>query len=181
LTVIVPADGVETAKVIRAAVKFFGPVYIRLSRSKTPVIYQDEDYDFKIGKGVVMRKGPDITIFACGIMVHKALVAAEELSKKGIECRVVNIHTIKPIDKEIIVKCAKETGAVVTVEEHSILGGLGGAVAEVLAENCQAPMARVGIKDMFGESGKPEELLVKYGLTPEDIVNAAKAVLKRKK
>jgi transketolase len=181
MTVIVPADAVETAKAVRAAAKFYGPVYIRLCRPKIPVVYQDENYDFRIGKGVLMRKGNDATIFACGIMVCKALVAAEELSKKGIECRVVNIHTIKPIDKELIVNCAKETGAVVTAEEHSILGGLGGAVAEVLVENCQTPMARVGIKDMFGESGKPDELLVKYGLTSDNIIKAVKAVLKRKK
>ncbi|MFH1347279.1 MAG: transketolase family protein [Candidatus Margulisiibacteriota bacterium] len=181
MTVIVPADAVETANVIREAAKFYGPMYIRLSRSKTPVIFDQQDYGFKIGKGVVMRKGKDATIFACGLMVSKALEAAEELGKKGIDCRVVNLHTIKPIDKHLIIKCAEETGAVVTAEEHSILGGLGGAVAEVLVENACVPMARVGIKDMFGESGKPDELLVKYGLTPHDIAAAAKNVIKRKK
>ena len=126
-----------------------------------------------------MRPGKDITIFACGIMVSKALEAAEELKKEKIDCRVVNLHTIKPIDKDLIVKCAQETGAAVTAEEHSIIGGLGGAVAEVLVENVCVPMIRVGIKDMFGESGKPEELLVKYGLTVESIVNAVKTVLNR--
>lgn len=181
MTVIVPADAVETAKVIRESAKFYGPTYIRLSRPKTPVVYDKEDYDFKIGKGVIMRPGKDITIIACGIMVGKALEAAEELKKEKIDCRVVNLHTIKPIDKELIVKCAQETGALVTAEEHSIVGGLGGAVAEVLVENTCVPMVRVGIKDMFGESGKPEELLVKYGLTVESIVNAVKTVLKRKK
>jgi len=181
MTVIVPADGVETGKVIREAAKFYGPMYIRLSRPKTPVIYDNEDYKFNIGKGIVMRPGKDITIFACGMMVGKSLEAAEELKKKNIDCRVVNLHTIKPIDKALIIKCAKETGAVVTVEEHSIIGGLGGAVAEVLVENACVPMVRVGIKDMFGESGKPDELLVKYGLTPQDISTAVKTVLKRKK
>jgi len=181
MTVIVPADAVETAKVIREAVKFYGPIYIRLSRPKTPVIYENGDYKYKIGKGIVMREGKDLTIFACGIMVATALDAAAELAKKNIDCRVVNLHTIKPLDKELIVKCAEETGAVVTAEEHSILGGLGGAVAEVLVENCPVPMVRMGIKDVFGESGKPEELIVKYGLTAADLMHSVKAVLKKKK
>lgn len=187
MTVIVPADAIETVKAVKSAAEFYGPTYIRLSRPKTPIVYQSEDYNFKIGKGVVMREGKDVTIFACGIMVAKALDAAEELmnptmaGKENIDCRVVNLHTIKPIDKELIVKCAEETGAIVTAEEHSIVGGLGAAVAEVLVENTLVPMIRVGIKDMFGESGKPEELLVKYGLTSQDIINAVKAVLKRKK
>ena len=181
MTVIVPADAVETAKVIREAAKFYGPIYIRLSRPKTPVIYENGDYKYKIGKGIVMREGKDLTIFACGIMVATALDAAAELAKKNIDCRVVNLHTIKPLDKELIVKCAEETGAVVTAEEHSILGGLGGAVAEVLVENCPVPMVRMGIKDVFGESGKPEELIVKYGLTSTDLIHAVKAVIKKKK
>ncbi|MEE8638029.1 MAG: transketolase family protein [Candidatus Margulisiibacteriota bacterium] len=181
MTVIVPADAVETVKVIREASRFYGPTYIRLSRPKTPIIYDKKDYDFKIGKGVVMRPGKEATIFACGLMVAKSLEAAQELKKKNIDCRVVNLHTIKPIDKGLIVKCAEETGAVVTAEEHSIIGGLGGAVAEVLVENTCVPMVRVGVQDMFGESGKPEELLVKYGLTTQNIIKAVKTVLKRKK
>ena len=181
LTVIVPADAYETAKVIRAAAKFNGPMYIRLSRIKSPLVYKDESFAYQIGKGITLRQGKDVTIIACGIMVAKALEAAEELSKQKINCRVVDLHTIKPLDKELIVRCAKETGAIVTVEEHSILGGLGGAVAEVIVENCPVPMARVGIKDMFGESGKPEDLLVKYGLTAKDIAAAVGSVLKRKK
>ncbi|MDD5382975.1 MAG: transketolase family protein [Candidatus Margulisbacteria bacterium] len=180
LTVIVPSDAVETAKAIRSAAKFYGPMYIRLSRLATPIINK-EDYEFKIGKGVVLRDGRDVTVFACGIMVAKALEAAEALKQENIDCRVVNIHTIKPIDQELIIKCAAETGAAVTAEEHSIIGGLGGAVAEVLGENQSVPLARVGIKDMFGESGKPEQLLVKYGLTPEEIIKAVKSVIKRKK
>ncbi len=181
MTVIVPADAIETGKVVREAARFYGPTYIRLSRPKTPLVYENENYDFKIGKGIMMREGKDITIFSCGMMVDKALDAAEELKKENIDCRVVNLHTIKPIDKGLIVKCAEETGAVATAEEHSIVGGLGGAVAEVLAENAPVPMVRVGIKDMFGESGKPEELLVKYGLTIQDIINAVRTVLKKKK
>ncbi len=181
MTVIVPADGVETVKVIREAAKFYGPAYIRLSRVKSGIIYADENYAYKIGKGVVMRQGDSATIIACGLMVEKALAAAEELQKENINCRVVNMHTIKPIDKDLIIKCAQETGAIVTAEEHSIIGGLGGAVAEVLGENCPVPQARVGIKDMFGESGAPDELLVKYGLTASDIAAAARNAIKRKK
>jgi transketolase len=181
MTVIIPSDGVQTAKVIREAAEFYGPTYIRLSRPKTPLVYEEGKCDFKIGKGNVLKAGKDVTIFACGLMVGKALEAAKELSKGKIGCRVVDLHTIKPIDKELIVKCAKETGAIVTAEEHSIIGGLGGAVAEVLVENQPVPMVRVGIKDMFGESGQPDELLVKYGLTTQDIITAVKTVLKRKK
>lgn len=181
LTVIVPADAVETEKVIRAAAKYYGPMYIRLSRPKTPIVYENPDYDFQIGKGIVLREGKDAAIFACGLMVAASLDAAEILAGEGIDIRVVNLHTIKPLDKSLIVKCAEETGAVVTAEEHSIIGGLGGAVAEVLVENALVPLVRVGLKDIFGESGKPEELLVKYGLTAQDIVNAVKVVLGRKK
>jgi len=180
MTVVIPSDAIETEKVIREAVKFYGPMYIRLSRSATPVINENAEYHFELGRGVVLRQGSDATIIACGIMVSVALDAAEALKKENISCRVVNIHTIKPLDKDLIVKCAAETGAIVTVEEHSIIGGLGGAVAEVLVENAPVPMARVGIRDTFGESGKPEELLVKYGLTAHDIVVAIKSVIKRK-
>lgn len=181
MTVIVPADAIETEKVIRAAVEFYGPMYIRLSRPKTPLVYENENYRYQVGKGIVLRDGKDVAIFACGMMVARALDAAEILAGEGVSARVVNLHTIKPLDKELIVTCAQETGAVVTVEEHSIVGGLGGAVAEALVENAPVPMVRVGLKDIFGESGKPEELLVKYGLTVQDIVMAVKAVLGRKK
>ena len=181
MTVVVPADGVETERVIREAVKFYGPMYIRLSRPKTPILHNDPSYEFKIGKGEVMRAGTDLTIFACGTMVAPSLDAAVALEKQGLKARVVNLHTIKPLDKELIVSCAKETGAIVTVEEHSILGGLGGAIAEVLVENCPVPMVRVGLKDVFGESGKPDELLVKYGLTAEEIAKAAVIAAGRKK
>jgi len=181
MTVIVPADAVETVKVIKAAAEFHGPAYIRLSRTATPIIYENENYNFEIGRGIVMKEGKDITIIACGLMVAISLDAAAQLEKEGISAKVVNLHTIKPLDKEIIINCARETGAVVTAEEHSIIGGLGGAVGEVLGENYPVPMARVGIKDMFGESGKPDELLVKYGLMPENIIEAVKSVLARKK
>jgi transketolase len=181
MTVVVPADALETEKIIREAVKFYGPMYIRLSRPKTPIVTENIKYDLKIGKGVVARAGKDVTVFACGMMLGVSLEAAEILAQQGIQARIVNIHTVKPLDKELVVNCAKETGAVVTAEEHSIIGGLGGAIAEVLVENAPVPMARVGLKDIFGESGKPEELVIKYGLTAESIVNAVKSVLGRKK
>ncbi|MFH1709453.1 MAG: transketolase family protein [bacterium] len=180
MTVIVPADAVETVHVIKSLVKEYGPAYVRLSRLATPVVHSSSNYDFRIGKGIIMRPGNNITIIATGIMVHYSLVAAEQLSKEGISARVVNLHTIKPLDRELIIRCCEETGAVVTAEEHSIIGGLGSAVAEVLVENKPVPMARIGIKDMFGESGKPSDLLEKYGLTSNNIVSTVKTVLKRK-
>jgi transketolase len=181
MTVIVPSDAVETAKVIQAAAEFNGPAYIRLSRPATPVINDNADYQFKIGKGITLKEGKDVTIFACGVMVAMALDAADELAKENISVKVVNLHTIKPLDKDLITQSAKETGAIVTAEEHSILGGLGGAVAEVLAENCPTPMIRVGVRDVFGESGKPDELLVKYGLTSKNVADAVRNVITRKK
>ncbi|OGC05742.1 transketolase [candidate division WOR-1 bacterium RIFOXYA2_FULL_36_21] len=180
MTVIVPADAVEAKKTIMAVSKFTGPVYVRLSRLATPIVYANEEYKFKIGKGVIMRKGSDVTIFACGIMVSMALDAAYELEKENISAEIINIHTIKPLDKNIVIKSAQKTGAVVTAEEHSIIGGLGSAVSEILSENHPVPVKRVGIKDTFGESGKPHELLVKYGLTTQDIIKAAKSVISRK-
>jgi len=180
MTVIVPADAVETAHVIRNLVKEYGPSYVRLSRLSTPIVHENSNYDFRIGKGVIMKPGNDITIIAAGIIVHQSILASEQLSKEGISARVVNMHTIKPLDRELIIRCAQETKAIVAAEEHSIIGGLGSAVAEVLSENMPVPMARVGVKDMFGESGKPDDLLEKYGLTSKDIVSAVKNVIKRK-
>jgi len=180
MTVIVPSDSIETELTIKSLMKEYGPAYVRLSRQSTPIIHKNADYDFKIGKGTLMRPGKDVAIIATGIMVYTSLVAAEELEAEGISARVVNIHTIKPLDKQLLIKCAEETGAIVTVEEHSIIGGLGSAVAEVLVENRPVPMLRVGLKDMFGESGSPKELLEKYGLTPADIKQAAKNIIKRK-
>ena len=176
MVVLNPADGVEARLCVLKASEYVGPVYIRLGRSNVPVIF-DENYTFEIGKGVELKSGKDVTIIATGIMVAKALEASEMLSEEGISARVINISTIKPIDKDIIIKAAKETKGIVTAEEHSIIGGLGSAVAEVLVENCPVPMKRVGVEDTFGESGNGDELLVKYGLTPENIIKNVKSVL----
>jgi len=179
MTVIVPADGMETREAIFTAAEYKGPVYIRLGRPKVPAIF-DENYKFAIGKAVVLKEGTDVALMATGIMVGEAMKAAEELATQGINAAVVNISTIKPIDIETISKVAQMTNAVVTCEEHNIFGGLGSAVAEVLVENYPVPMERVGVKDTFGESGKPNELLEKYGLTAKDIIQAAHKVIKRK-
>lgn len=176
MTVINPADGVSAEKTIKAVAEYNGPVYVRLGRAKVPVIYND-NLNFEIGKGIEVKDGKDVTIIATGIMVSKAIEASEKLSKEGISARVIDIHTIKPIDKELIIKAAKETGAIVTAEEHNIIGGLGSAVAEVVSENSPVPIKRIGTKDTFGESGKPDELLEKYGLTEEAIINAVKNII----
>jgi len=177
-TVIVPGDGVETAQAVRTAAAFQGPVYIRLPRLKTPVFYGD-DYKFEIGKASTLRDGKDVTIMAIGIMVAAAVEAAENLAEEGIDCRVVNMSTLKPIDEDIIKKAVTETGAIVTAEEHYIHGGLAGAVAEVAALNTPVPMEFVGVRQ-YAESGAPAELLKKYGLTAADIEQAVKKVVKRK-
>ena len=179
MIVIAPADGIEAEKAVMAAVQYEGPVYIRLGRSAVPVIY-GEEHEFKIGKASQLRDGQDVTIFACGIMVKESLQAAEELAGEGISVRVINMATIKPLDEEAIIRAAKETGAIVTAEEHSIIGGLGSAVAEVLVENAPVPLVRVGVKDTFGESGEPDELLEKYGLTVKEIKEAVYKVIKKK-
>ena len=179
MTVIVPADGIETKQAIKAAAEYEGPVYIRMGRPKVPVLF-DENYTFEIGKGVVLKEGTDVTLVGTGIMVSKAVEAAELLAAEGISAAVVNISTIKPLDAELIVAQAQKTGAIVTCEEHNIYGGLGSAVAEVLVENCPVPMARVGVADKFGESGLPDELLEKHGLTAANIAAQAKTVIARK-
>ncbi|MDD4169716.1 MAG: transketolase family protein [Desulfotomaculaceae bacterium] len=179
MTVFVPADAVETAGAVRAAAAINGPVYIRLGRSAVPVLH-GEDFQFEPGKAVVLREGLDVTIIATGIMVVAALEAVDQLEAKGIRAGVLDIHTIKPIDVDAIVNAARKTGAVVTAEEHSIIGGLGGAVAEALVEHCPVPLKRVGIPDQFGESGTPAELLEKFGLTPGHIVAAVEEVITRK-
>lgn len=179
MTVICPADGVEAEAAVKRAAKHEGPVYIRLGRSGVPILF-DENYQFEIGKAVELKEGKDATIIAIGIMVAEALKAQEILEQDGISIKVLNMPTIKPIDREAIIEAAKQTGAIVTAEEHSIIGGLGSAVAEVIVENQLVPMERVGVMDTFGESGKPEELLKKYGLTAEDIVEKVRAVMKRK-
>lgn len=174
MTVINPADAVEAKKAVRAAAAHEGPVYLRFGRLAVETIFE-EDSEFEIGKGKILREGNDIAIIATGIMVGEALKAAEILEKSGLKAMVINIHTLKPIDEEIILKAA-ECGAIITAEEHTIIGGLGSAVAEVLAEKKPTPIKRIGIKDKFGQSGKPEELLKLYNLTAEDIVKAAKEI-----
>ncbi|MCX6767332.1 MAG: transketolase family protein [Candidatus Micrarchaeota archaeon] len=176
-TIVSPADAPEAKKAVFAAAGQKGPFYIRLGREAVPVMGERE---FKLGKAQTLRDGSDVAIMATGIMVCEALQAAEALSKEGVSAMVVNIHTIKPIDEQAVVEAAKKTGAVVTAEEHSIIGGLGGAVAEVLSENHAVPLKRVGVRDVFGESGKARELLEKYGLTAKNIAAAAKDVVKRK-
>ncbi|MDH4123205.1 MAG: transketolase family protein [Thermoplasmata archaeon] len=180
MTVIVPADAPQTRNVIFKIVDFHGPTYVRIGRADVPTI-TNADEKFEIGKASVVRDGDDITLIGTGIMVSKCLLAAEELKKHKISTKVVNMSTIKPIDEKTIVKCARETGAIITAEEHSILEGLGSAVAMILGENATIPMRRVGIPDIFGESGDSEELMIKYGLTSENIVNASHEVLSRKK
>ncbi|WP_213974761.1 transketolase family protein [Tepidanaerobacter acetatoxydans] len=174
MTVINPADAVEAKKAVRAAAVHEGPVYLRFGRLAVETIFE-EDSEFEIGKGKILREGNDIAIIATGIMVGEALKAAEILENSGLKAMVINIHTLKPIDEEIILKAA-ECGAIITAEEHTIIGGLGSAVAEVLAEKKPTPIKRIGIKDKFGQSGKPEELLKLYNLTAEDIVKAAKEI-----
>jgi transketolase len=181
MTVISISDPVEAELATRAAAEYKGPVYLRLSRAEVPVVLDKATYRFKIGKGVTLVEGSDLTIVATGYMLIKALAAAEKLSAKGIKARVVNIHTIKPIDADLLVKCARETGAIVTVEEHNVYGGLGSAVAEVLVKNSPVPMEFVGIEDTFSESGDYEKLLDKYGLSEANIITRSEKVLKRKK
>lgn len=180
MTVICPSDAVETEAVINAIAEYNGPCYVRLGRAGVNVINDRPDYKFEIGKGVQLTEGTDITIVATGIMVDEALSAEKMLKSEGISARVINIHTLKPIDSEILVKAAKETGAIVTVEEHNIIGGLGSAVSEVICEESPVPVIKVGVKDTFGESGKPEELLKAYGLKDVNIVEAAKKAIKAK-
>jgi len=179
MTVINPADSIEAEQAVIKAAEMQGPVYIRLGRMNVEDVY-DESYKFEIGKGVELKNGNDASIIATGLMVQEALKAAKILSEEGIEARVINIHTIKPIDKDIIIKAAKETKTIVTAEEHSIIGGLGSAVLETLSDVYPVPVKRVGVLDTFGESGKPADLLEKYHLTAKDIVEACKEAIKLK-
>jgi len=176
MTVINPSDGVSAIKLIEQAVEMYGPCYVRLGRAAVPTFY-GEDAEIVLGKGNLVKEGKDVTIVATGIMVNEAVMAAETLAAEGIDARVIDIHTIKPIDEEIIIKAAQETKAIVTAEEHSVIGGLGSAVAEVVAKNAPVKMAMVGQDDTFGESGKPDQLKEKYGMTAADIVKAVKSVL----
>ena len=179
MTVLVPCDLIETKKATIAAAYYNGPVYIRYGRESIPIITEDKT-PFEIGKAIKMKDGKDVCIMACGSMVYEALMAAEILEKENIKARVLNIHTIKPMDKQAIIEATKDCGAIVTAEEHQIFGGFGSAVAEVVVSNNPVPMEFVGIKDTFGESGKPADLIVKYGLKDINIVEAVRKVLKRK-
>lgn len=177
MIVLNPADAVETKCAIKAAIEYNGPVYIRLGRLGVPVIFDEATYKFEIGKGQLINDGDDITIISTGLMTTEAIKAVEQLKAEGVNARLINIHTIKPIDKDIIIKAAKETGHIVTVEEHSVIGGLGSAVAEVLAEEYPCKVTRIGVQDVFGQSGKPYELLDMYGLTDKHIVAKVKEIL----
>ncbi len=179
MRVLCPVDYIEAKKATRAIVAERGPMYMRVSRAALPILTKESD-PFVIGKANVLREGKDVTIIACGVMVSEALRAAEELAKENIQTRVINMHTIKPIDQDAIIKAAKETGAIVTAEEHQIFGGLGSAVAEVLTQHSPVPVEMVAVRDSFGESGKPEQLLEYFGLKDKNIVAAVKRVLKRK-
>ncbi len=175
MTVIIPSDDVEAKAAVRAAYEHEGPVYMRFGRLAVPVINDNPDYHFELGKGIVLREGTDLTIIATGLCVNSALEAAEKLAAEGVNAEVINIHTIKPLDEDLVVASAKKTGKVVTVEEHSIIGGLGGAVCEVLSEKMPTKVLRIGVKDVFGESGPAAALLAKYGLDGEGVYNAIKA------
>ena len=179
MVIINPADDVEAKAAVHAAVDHEGPVYMRFGRLAVPRV-NSEDYKFELGKGVLLKDGKDVTIVATGLMVNEALIAAETLKAKGIDARVINIHTIKPIDKDILVAAAKETGAIVTAEEHSVIGGLGSAVSEALAEEYPVPVVKLGVNDTFGKSGPALELLKIFGLDAENIVAKAKKAMELK-
>jgi len=177
MTILNPADVVEARECVKAALDYEGPVYMRFGRAAVPVINDRPDYHFEMGKGVLLREGSDVTIVATGIMVASALEAAEKMAAEGISVEVINIHTIKPLDREIIIESARKTGKVVTAEEHTIIGGLGGAVCEALSEEYPVPVCRIGINDVFGESGSAGALLVKYGLDGDGVYRRVKEFL----
>ncbi len=180
MTIVNPSDAVEARAAVEAAITTDGPFYLRFGRFAVPVINDTPDYRFELGKGVLLADGSDVTLVATGLMVSVALEARALLAEEGISARVINIHTIKPIDREILTAAARETGAVVTAEEHNVLGGLGGAVAEVLGETCPVPVVRVGMPDTYGHSGTVPALLEAYGLTPAKLAEAARLAVSRK-
>ena len=180
MPVLIPCDAIEAEKATLAAAELPGPVYIRFGREKSPIITTQET-PFSVGRAEIFRDGKNATIVAAGMLLYNALMAAEELSREGIEIRVINNHTLKPMDTETVIAAAKETGAIVTVEEHQIHGGLGSAVAEIVTQNHPVPMEFIGVKDRFGESGEPFELIEKFGLGTESIKEAVRKVLRRKK
>lgn len=175
MVVINPADDVEARAAVKAAYEYEGPVYLRFGRLAVPVINDNEDYKFEIGKGIVLREGKDVTLIATGLEVAETLEAAEKLAADGIDAKVINIHTIKPLDEDLVVAAAKETGKVVTIEEHSVIGGLGSAVCDVLAEKAPTKVMKIGVNDVFGESGPALALIKKYGLDAESIYHKVKA------
>ena len=175
MTVVNPSDGVSAKLLLKQVIGFNGPAYVRLGRAAVPIFY-DETADIRLGKGNELRPGSDVTVIATGIMVAEAMTAAAQLAEEGIDVRVIDMHTIKPLDEEIIIKAAQETGKIVTAEEHSVIGGLGSAVAEVIVKNCPVKIEMVGQQDTYGESGKPDELKEKYGMTAADIVKAVREI-----
>ena len=177
MTVINPADDTEAKAAVLAMADYVGPTYMRFGRLAAPIFNDPATYKFEVGKGVQLRDGKDITIIATGLMVAEALEASKALAEQGVDARVINIHTIKPIDRDIIVKAAKETGKIVTVEEHSVIGGLGSAVADVVTEECPVPVIKIGVKDVFGHSGPAPALLKEFGLCAENIVAVTKAAV----
>ena len=181
MVIVNPADAVEARAAVKAALEYNGPMYLRFGRLAVPVFNDADNYTFELGKGICLKDGSDVTVVASGVTVDMSLKAAELLADKGISARVINIHTIKPIDRDIILKAAAETGAIVTAEEHNIIGGLGSAVAEVVCEGNPVPVVRVGINDQYGHSGKVPPLLQMYGLTPENIAEKAEIALSMKK
>jgi transketolase subunit B (EC 2.2.1.1) len=179
MTVVVPADGMSTRQAVMALYATEGPAYLRLGRPSIPLLY-DENTDFQIGRGIELKQGSDATLIACGLMVAKCLEAARILEQEGIKVSVVDMHTIKPLDEELVIRKARETGAIVTAEEHSIIGGLGGAVCETVCAHCPVPVYRLGIEDKFGQSGSPDELLDYYGLNVEQIMIKVRKIIKNK-
>ena len=180
MTIINPADDVEARAAVEAAINYNGPVYMRFGRLATPVFNDKETYKFELGKGVQLVDGSDVTVIATGLMVYESMVAAEALKAEGISARVINIHTIKPIDEEIIIKAARETGLIVTAEEHSVIGGLGSAVCDVVSANCPVKVVKIGVNDVFGYSGPAAALLKEFGLCSENVVKVVKEAVKNK-
>lgn len=177
MTIINPSDYVEAKAAVLAMAEYEGPTYLRFGRLAVPVFNDETTYKFEVGKGITIKDGKDITIIASGLMVAEAMEAGRALAEQGIDARIINIHTIKPIDRDIIIKAARETGKIVTVEEHSVIGGLGSAVGDVVLEECPVPVIKIGMNDKFGESGAAKELLKKYGLCAENIIAITKAAL----
>ena len=177
MVVINPADDVEAKAAVKAAIEHVGPVYLRFGRMAVPVINDHPDYKFELGKGIVLRDGKDITIVATGLMVAEAVEAGEKLAAEGIDARIINIHTIKPLDEELIVKAAEETGKIITIEEHSVIGGLGSAVCDVVSAKCPVPVVKMGVQDAFGHSGPGGDLITEFGLRAANIVEEAKKMV----